>query len=216
MPEYLFLLREASVASIYVLFLVVVILSLLKGRIKQNEFVILYYIWLPIALCSQLLMTYFRFYLSQSNLFIMNIYLMIEFVLFTIILLIIREKKRGIKTIYKIWGPILVSGILIHFIYDFNTVHSWAMLYIAIIYFQITIKYLDPNKVENFYTDPYLIFNLTVFVKAIGYSYFFIYLSDYRFPLSIYSGINIIVQILFIVTVLFYYNHEKELLKSAT
>jgi len=74
MPEYLFLLREASVASIYVLFLVVVIISLLKGRIKQNEFVILYYIWLPIALCSQLLMTYFRLYLSQSNLFIMNIF----------------------------------------------------------------------------------------------------------------------------------------------
>jgi len=85
--------------------------------------------------------------------------------------------------------------------------------YIAIIYFQITIKYLDPNKVENFYTDPYLIFNLTLFIKAIGYSYFLIYLSDYRFPLSIYSGINIIVQILFIVTLLFYYNHEKELLK---
>lgn len=41
----------------------------------------------------------------------------------------IREKKRGIKVNYKIWGPILVLGILIHFIHDFNTVHSWAMLY---------------------------------------------------------------------------------------
>ena len=47
------------------------------------------------------------------------------------------------------------------------------------------------NKVDKFYSDPYSLLHIAVFIKAFGYSYFLIYQTDYTFPLSIYSGLNL-------------------------
>ena len=51
MPEYLSILREASVPQFIFLFVFVLILFLLKGKIQLKEFLILFYIWLPLG-CS--------------------------------------------------------------------------------------------------------------------------------------------------------------------
>jgi hypothetical protein len=209
MPEYLSILREASVNSIYALFILVVIFLIFKGRIKEHEFVILYYVWLPLAVITQILMTYYRLHLEKSNLQIMNIYLMFEFIILTIILLQIRKKVKGIKSNYKIWSIIFLVGILIHFIYDMNTIHNAAMLYIAVIYFNLTVSFIDLNKVEDLFKNPYSLLNITIFVKAFGYSYFLIYQTDYRFPLSVYSGVNLMVQMMFAATLFHYYQYKK-------
>jgi drug/metabolite transporter (DMT)-like permease len=124
MPEYLSLLRELSVNSIYALFILVIILALLKGRIRNREFIFVFYVWLPIAVVTQFLMTYFRIYLSKSNLPIMNIYLMVEFTLFVIILLEIKKNIMGKKINYKLWIFIIVSGLAVHFIDKLDTIHS--------------------------------------------------------------------------------------------
>jgi hypothetical protein len=209
MPEYLSILREASVASIYFLFVFVILLFIIKGKIQLKEFQILFYIWLPTAVVTQFLMTYFRLSLGKSNLLIMNIYLIFEYVILVIVLLMVRERTRGIKPNYKLWGIILAAGVLTHFIYDFETIHNAAMLFIAIIYFQLTVNYIDLNKVDKFYLDQYSLLNITIFIKAIGYSYFLIYQTDYRFPLSIFSGVNLIVQFLFGITIWTYYRNIK-------
>ena len=47
----------------------------------------------------------------------------------------VRERTRGIKPNYKLWGTILAAGVLIHFIYELDTIHNAAMLFIAIVYF---------------------------------------------------------------------------------
>ena len=115
MPQYLSILREASVL-IDLLFLFVLILSFLKGKIEDKEYVILFYIWLPLAVITQFFMTYFRISLGKSNLPIMNIYLMFEYVILAIVLLMVRERTRGVKPNYKIWGPVLAAGVFFHFI----------------------------------------------------------------------------------------------------
>ncbi|MCB0752517.1 MAG: hypothetical protein KDC52_13685 [Ignavibacteriae bacterium] len=211
MPEYLSLLRNASVGSIYALFVFVIILFLFKGKIKDRTFVILYYVWLPIAVITQFLMTYFRLQLHQSNLLIMNIYLMLEFAIIIVVLLLAREQIKGIKTNYKIWGIVILFGILLHFIDDFNKIHNAAMLFIAIIYFQLTVSFIDLDRVEKFLTDPYSLLHISIFVKAFGYSYFLIYQTDYTFPLSIYSAVNLVVQILLGTTLFLYYKSQKKL-----
>ena len=209
MPEYLSILREASVISIYILFVFVFILFLIKGKINEKEFVILFYIWLPLAVITQILMTYFRISLGKSNLPIMNVYLMFEFLILVIVLLMVREKTKGVKPNYKIWGPLLAVGVLVHFIYELDTIHNAAMLFIAVVYFQLTVNYIDLNKIDKFYLDHHSLLNITIFIKATGYSYFLIYQTDYRFPLSIYSGVNLIVQILFGITIWAYYRNTQ-------
>ena len=82
---------------------------------------------------------------------------------------------------------------------------SSYILFTAIVFFQLSINYIDLNKVDTFLQDPYSLFNITVFVKAFGYSYFLIYQVDYKFPLSIYSGVNLMVQMLLLLTVIQYY-----------
>ena len=210
MPEYLSLLRNASVGSIYALFGFVIILLLFKGKIKDRKFVILYYVWLPIAVITQFLMTYFRLQLHRSNLLIMNIYLMLEFTIIIVVLLLAREHIKGIKTNYKIWGTVILFGILLHFIDDFNKIHNSAMLFIAIIYFQLTVSFIDLDRVEKFLTDPYSLLHISILVKAFGYSYFLIYQTDYTFPLSIYSAVNLVVQILLGTTLFLYYKSQKK------
>ena len=202
MPEYLSLLREASVASIYFLFLLVILSLILKGRIKQSELAALFYIWLPLAVIAQIFMTYFRSSLGISNLHIMNIYLMVEFVLIVLILLRIQERIKGKEINYKIWLLILIVGLLLHFLSDFSEIHNAAILFLAIVYFQLTVNYVDLSKIEEIFKDPYTLLHVTIFVKAFGYSYFLIYQIDYKFPLSIFSGVNLIVQILFGLTLL--------------
>ncbi|MFZ1288749.1 MAG: hypothetical protein WAR79_01570 [Melioribacteraceae bacterium] len=209
MPEYLSLLRELSVNSIYALFILVIILALLKGRIRYREFIFVFYVWLPIAVVTQFLMTYFRIYLSKSNLPIMNIYLMVEFTLFVIILLEIKKNIMGKKINYKLWIFIIVSGLAVHFIDKLDTIHSAAMLFIAVVYFQLSINSFELEKIDTLLKDPFTLFNITIFVKAFGYSYFLIYQTDYTFPLSIYSGVNLLVQILFAITLFLYYKTLK-------
>ena len=208
MPEYLSILREASVASIYILFVFVILLFIIKGKIQLKEFQILYYIWLPAAVVTQFLMTYFRLSLGKSNLPIMNIYLMFEYVILVIVLLMVRERTRGIKPNFKLWSIIIAAGILTHFLYEFETIHNAAMLFIAIVYFQLTVNYIDLNKIEKFYLDESSLLNITIFIKAVGYSYFLIYQTDYRFPLSIFSGVNLIVQVMFGITIWTYYKNN--------
>jgi hypothetical protein len=207
MPEYLSILREASVASIYILFVFVILLFIIKGKIQLKEFQILYYIWLPAAVVTQFFMTYFRLSLGKSNLPIMNIYLMFEYVILVIVLLMVRERTRGIKPNSKLWSLIIAAGILTHFLYEFETIHNAAMLFIAIVYFQLTVNYIDLNKIDKFYLDESSLLNITIFIKAVGYSYFLIYQTDYRFPLSIFSGVNLIVQVMFGITIWTYYKN---------
>lgn len=119
----------------------------------------------------------------------------------------VREKTKGVKPNYKIWGPVLAAGVLFHFIYELDTIHNAAMLFVAVVYFQLTVNYIDLNKIDKFYLDQYSLLNITIFTKAIGYSYFLIYQTDYRFPLSVFSGVNLIVQILFGITIWVYYRN---------
>lgn len=205
MPHYLSILREASVDSIYVLFFIVILLLFIKGRIKEHEFSILFYLWLPIAVVSQFLMTYYRLTFRESNLFIMNIYFMIEFGILTYILLLVRRRVKGLKINKKTWTIIIIAGILIHFINELDSIHNAAILYIVVVYFHLTVSFIDLNKIDSIFNDPYSIFNITIFTKAFGYSYFLIYQTDYKFPLIIFSGVNLFVQILFAYTLFLFY-----------
>ena len=209
MPFYLSILREASVASIYVLFILVILLLFTKGRIRELEFSLLFFVWLPIAVISQFLMTYYRLTFRESNLFIMNIYFMIEFGILTYILLCVRRRVKGIELNRKTWLIIITAGILLHFIYELDSIHSAAMLYIIIVYFHLTVSFIDLNNIESIYNDPYSLLNITIFTKAFGYSYFLIYQTDYKFPLIIFSGVNLFVQILFAYTLFLFYKKVK-------
>ncbi|MCB9210905.1 MAG: hypothetical protein H6609_16180 [Ignavibacteriales bacterium] len=135
---------------------------------------------------------------------------MLEFTIIIVVLLLAREHIKGIKTNYKIWGTVILFGILLHFIDDFNKIHNSAMLFIAIIYFQLTVSFIDLDRVEKFLTDPYSLLHISIFVKAFGYSYFLIYQTDYTFPLSIYSAVNLVVQILLGTTLFLYYKSQKK------
>lgn len=213
MPYYLSILREASVYSIYVLFILVILLLVTKGRIKEPEFSVLFYIWLPIAIVSQFLMTYYRLTFRESNLFIMNIYFMIEFAILTYVLLSVRKRVKGIEINKKAWTVIIIVGILLHFIYELDSIHNAAILFIIIVYFHLTVSFIDLNKIDSIYTDPYSLLNITVFTKAFGYSYFLIYQTDYKFPLIIFSGVNLFVQILFAYTLFLFYNNKRSTIK---
>jgi len=116
---------------------------------------------------------------------------------------------RNVNINYTIWWTIIGGGVLVHFLYDFNTIHNAAMLYLAVVYFQLTVNFIDLNKIDDFIKDHYTLLNITIFVKAFGYSYFLIYQADYTFPLSIYSGVNLLVQVLFAVTLIQYYRNRK-------
>ena len=213
MPYYLSILREASVYSIYVLFILVILLLVTKGRIKEPEFSVLFYIWLPIAIVSQFLMTYYRLTFRESNLFIMNIYFMIEFAILTYVLLSVRKRVKGIEINKKAWTVIIIVGILLHFIYELDSIHNAAILFIIIVYFHLTVSFIDLNKIDSIYIDPYSLLNITVFTKAFGYSYFLIYQTDYKFPLIIFSGVNLFVQILFAYTLFLFYNNKRSTIK---
>ena len=209
MPEYLSILREASVASIYLLFLTAVLLLLIKGRIKDSRLAVLFYLWLPIAVITQILMTYFRVKMFESNLPIMNVYLILEFIFFVYVLLNIRKDRKGTEINIRLWVVLVIVGIGTHFIYEFDSIHNASMLYFAVVYFQLTVNYIDLNKVDKFISDPYSLLHIAVFIKAFGYSYFLIYQTDYTFPLSIFSGLNLLVQLTLIMTLLQYYKYEK-------
>ena len=82
------------------------------------------------------------------------------------------------------------------------------MLYTAIIYFNLTMSFLDMDKVEEFFKDPYSLLNIGIFVKAFGYSYFTIYQIDYRFPFGVISVVNLLVQTIFFLLIYVYYKKE--------
>ena len=203
------MLREASVDSVYVLLILVILLLFIKGKIKEREFSILFYFWLPVAVLTQFSMTYYRITFSDSNLFIMNIYLMFEFSILTYLLLKIRRKIKGTAINVYTWTVIIVIGILSHFIYKIDTIHNASMLYIIIIYFNLTVSFFDLNNIDNIFKDPYWLLNITIFTKAFGYSYFLIYQTDYEFPLIIFSIVNLLVQILFAYTLFIFYEKQK-------
>ncbi len=211
MPEYLSILREFSVFSIYALFVFVLLLLIIKGRIKEKNLSIIFYVWLPIAVITQFFMTYYRAHLGKSNLPIMNIYLVVEFVILTVVMLRINSKVFGKLVNYKIWAFVILGGVLVHLLDPINTIHNSAMLYIAIVYFQISVNFVELNKVEEFLQNPYSFLNIAIFVKAFGYSYFLIYQTDYKFPLSIYSAVNLLVQILFALSLVLYYKSQKQI-----
>lgn len=208
MPEYISILRESSVNSIYALLLLVIIFRIIQGPIKDRTLQLFFYIWLPIAVLTQIIMTYFRVDLGKSNLPVMNIYFMFEFILLTIIILKIREIEKGNKIDIKLWGIIFAGGILLHFLDAFNQIHSSAILYMVIIYFHLTVTYIDLNRIDQIIKDPYSILNIGIFTKAFGYSYFLIYQIDYKFPLAIYSGLNLLVQIIFALVLIYYYKRR--------
>lgn len=209
MPYYLNLLRGASIISIYILFAEVLLLTIFKGKIKDKNIQIFAYIWLPFAVMSQFLMTYFRSNIGISNLPVMNIYLMIELIILSLLIFKIREKIKGKPINYKIWFATILIGIIIHFTYELDSIHNAAILYTAIVYFNLSISFIEIEKLAQFYKDYYLLLNLGVFVKAFGYSYFTIYQIDYKFPLAVYSIVNLFTQIIFFVTILIYYNSIK-------
>lgn len=214
MPYYLNLLREASIISIFILFAEVLLLTIFKGKIKDKNIQIFAYIWLPFAVISQFLMTYFRSNLGISNLPVMNIYLMIELIILSLLIYKIREKIKGKPINYKIWFATILIGIIIHFTYELDSIHNAAILYTAIVYFNLSISFIEIEKLAQFYKDFYLLLNLGVFVKAFGYSYFTIYQIDYKFPLAVYSIVNLFTQIIFFVTILIYYNSIKNKTKN--
>jgi hypothetical protein len=209
MPGYLEILREASVASIYILFITVIIFLIARGRIRDVRLASLFYGWLPAAVLTQFLMTFIRLQYGKSNLPIMNFYLILEFIIFVIILVKIREKEKKILINYKLWAVIIAAGVLTHFIYEFDKIHNASMFYIAVVYFQLSVNFIDLNKIDKFISDPYSLLHIAVFVKAFGYSYFLIYQSDYTFPLSIYSALNLLVQLILILTLIQYYKYEQ-------
>ncbi|PID62392.1 MAG: hypothetical protein CR986_01790 [Ignavibacteriae bacterium] len=182
----------------------------IKGRIKEKEFVLLFYVLTPIAVVTQFLMTYIRDVHHSSNLPVMNTYLIIEFILLVYILLNIKQKIKGEKINYKLWGILVLLVTLSHFIYKFKAIHSASFLLMALIYFQITVNFADIDNIKKFLFNHYTFVYIAVFLKAIGYSYFLIYQIDYKFPLSIYSILNILVQFFFILTLIYYYNGNKE------
>lgn len=210
MPEYLSILRELSIYSIYLLFLLVIFLLILKGVIKHKEFKILYYFWLPIAVITQILMTFYRTYFDTSNLPIMNIYLSLEFIILLYVLLLVREKVKGIPINYFTFSVLVIVEITTHIFYKFDSIHNAAMLYIAVVYFQFAVSFIDLNNTEKFYKEFYSLFHISVFIKAFGYSYFLIYQTDFRFPLSIFSVLNILTQIMLAYTLLIYYQQGKD------
>ncbi len=212
MPKYLELLRTLSIISIYILLGEIILFLLIKGTIKNRMLRLFAYVWAPLAAVTQFFMTYLRLNLGKSNLPLMNIYLMFELIILVLILLQIRSKAKSTKINYYIWVPVILIGIFLHLTDELNSLHSAAILYTAIVYFNLTISFVDMEKASEMLKDPYALINLGVFVKAVGYSYFTIYNIDYKFPLSIYSGVNLLVQTIFFLAILFYYkgnNQEK-------
>ena len=209
MPEYLELLRTSSIVSIYILLAEIVVLFLIWGKIKDRTLQIFAYVWVPFAALTQFFMTYFRLNLHKSNLPLMNIYLIIEMILLIYVLLKIRETYKNKEINSLIWVAVILVGIALHLSDELNSLHSAAILYTAIVYFNLTISFVDLEKENKIYRNPYALINLGVFVKAVGYSYFTIYNIDYKFPLGIYSALNLLVQAIFFIAIIFYYRQEK-------
>ncbi len=208
MPEYLEILRTTSIASIYILFAEVIVLLLIKGKIKDRSLQVFAYVWVPLAALTQFFMTYFRLNLHKSNLPLMNFYLIFEMTVLIYVLLRIRKKYRKKEINALIWISVVLVGIVLHFSDALDSLHSAAILYTAIVYFNLTISFVDLEKANKIYRDPYALINLGVFVKAVGYSYLTIYNIDYKFPLSIYSSMNLLVQMIFFMAIIYYYKHE--------
>lgn len=203
------LLRDASIYSIFGLLAVVLILLIFIGKIKDCDLQLFAYVWLPIAALTQFLMTYFRISLGESNLPIMNIYLMIEFLILVFILLNIRKRKKDIVPNYKIWSIVLAGGILIHFTDELDSLHIPAILYMSIIYFNISVSFIDLERVSLLLKDPYTLLNIGVFLKAFGYSYISIYQIDFNFPLYIHTAVNVLVQVVFSIVIFVYYKEMR-------
>lgn len=201
---------DASIYSIFVLLAVVLILLIFIGKIKDRDLQLFAYVWLPIAALTQFLMTYFRISLGESNLPIMNIYLMIEFLILVFVLLQIRKRKKGIVPNYKIWSIVLAGGILIHFTDVLDSLHIPAILYMSIIYFNISVSFIDLEKANLLLKDPYTLLNIGVFLKAFGYSYISIYQIDFNFPLYIHTAVNLLVQVVFSIAIFVYYKEMQK------
>jgi hypothetical protein len=218
MPFYLNLLRDASTISIYILFFIVLFLRLFKGKIQDNDLRLFANIWLPVAVIAQILMTFVRKYYGVSNIPIANVFIMVELPILSFIMLRIRKRVKNIDTNYKAWAYVILGCFISHFFEDFSLIQKGALLFTVIIYFQITVSLInneefDFEKKTKFYRDPFLLLNAGIFLKAFGYSFFLIYNIDYKFPLSVYSLVNLGVQALFIASIIFYYKN-KELLDN--
>lgn len=209
MSTFLNLLRDASILSIFVLLALVLVLLIFRGRIKDHDLQIFAYVWLPIAAITQFLMTYYRLSIGKSNLPIANIYFIIEFLLLVLILLRIRKKRKGIEPNYMVWSIVVLGGVLIHFLYELDSLHIAAILYASIVYFNITVSFIDLEKTTLLLKDPFALLNIGVFMKAFGYSYISIYQIDLNFPLYIHTAVNLLVQVVFSITIFVYYLEMK-------
>ena len=216
MPTYLNILREASTISIYVLFFIVLLFRITKGKIQDNELRLFANLWLPIAVIAQILMTFIRKHYGISNIPVANAFIMVEFPILSFIMLRIRKREKNININYKVWVYVILGCFIIHYFEDFNSIQKGALLYTIVIYFQLTVSFIsiedfDSEDKNKFYNDPLLLLNAGVFLKAFGYSFFLIYNIDYKFPLGVYSLVNLGVQLLFAATIISYYKMEKEL-----
>ncbi len=214
MPAYLNLLRDASTFSIYVLFLIVLFFRVVKGKIDDNNLKVFTNIWLPLAVIAQISMTFVRKHYGTSNIPIANVFIMLELPVLVYILLRIRKKLKNTDINYKVWLVLIVISILLHLFEDFYSIQKEALLLTVIIYFQLTVSSVDIEDFDmeinnKFYQNPLLLLNAGIFLKAFGYSFFLIYQIDYKFPLSIYSLVNLGVQILFVMVIIFYYKNNK-------
>lgn len=214
MPFYLNFLRDASTVSIYLLFFTVLFFRVLKGKIKDNDLRLFANIWLTVAVIAQILMTFVRKYYGVSNIPVANIFIMIELPILSFIMLRIRKRVKNIDVNYKIWSYIILGCLVFHFFENINLIQKGALLFTVIIYFQITVSMINNEEFDfenknKFYKNPFLLLNAGIFLKAFGYSFFLIYNIDYKFPLSIYSLVNLGVQALFIAVIIFYYNDKK-------
>ena len=94
MPTYLNILREASTISIYVLFFIVLLFRITKGKIQDSELRLFVNLWLPIAVIAQILMTFIRKHYGISNIPVANAFIMVEFPILSFIMLRIRKRKK--------------------------------------------------------------------------------------------------------------------------
>jgi len=218
MPAYLTLLRDASTVSIYVLFFIVFFFRIVKGKIQNNELHLFANLWLPIAVIAQILMTFVRKHYGISNIPIANIFIMVELPILSFIMLRISKKVKSININYKVWLYVILGCVITHFFEDFHSIQKGALLYTIVIYFQLTVSFIniedfDSENKNKFYNDPFLLLNAGIFLKAFGYSFFLIYNIDYKFPLGVYSLINLGVQFLFAATIVSYYKGIKSVVK---
>lgn len=210
MPEYLSLLRSVSTYSIFTLFAFVALLRILKGKIFDREIWVFFNIWLPLFVVAQIVMTVSA-RIFHNNIPILNAGIFIELPIMLYIFLRIRRRLKSTSINLKFWVAIVLGVLLVHLFEGLYEIHNYALLLTAIIYFHITISIVDQKSIDwlgenGFYKHPLFILNLGLFTKAFAYSYFLIYLIDYKFPLAIYSGLNILIQFIFAMAIWRYYS----------